>query len=332
VFSFLKKQKSKQPYYIILDIGPQKLVGVVFCCKKGKALIKCLIIKQSENLTGQFLENCLQDMLNEFSSYNLKQPIKAVVCLGQGIVRQKITKMGCVRENPKKKITNTQANNIKQTINEEIIKNIKKTEVGPYVLDSELLLIQIDNKTSYDLAQAVGKQIDLTYLHTYMPTGDYNNLQSLLKQFRINPVVITSTIFWLTEAVDKDAIYIELKSDVTQIAVRRKGITSGIRLLSLGESDLINEPVLWVEGIFTALEGFEMLPCDIFLSSEQNYAKKALKLLKGERWPKFLPFAKKKKFKIMCLDDLSNIIDETGQLDKPQYLSTLSLAGSVLKH
>jgi len=99
------------------------------------------------------------------------------------------------------------------------------------------------------------------------------------------------------------------------------------------EKILDDDCEVWLSGVELALEEFadaDLLPYRFFLCGGGSGLPGIKKALQSPKWIKNLPFAKSPQVSFLQPRDVSNIIDNTGQLRDPQDVTPMALANLAL--
>lgn len=90
---------------------------------------------------------------------------------------------------------------------------------------------------------------------------------------------------------------------------------------------------VWLSGVELTLGEFsniDLLPSRIFLCGGGSNLPEIAQILKTDQWRKDLPFARKPTVHHLKPKDVSNIIDETGELEDPSDVTPMALANVAL--
>ncbi|MFC1632963.1 cell division FtsA domain-containing protein [Patescibacteria group bacterium] len=96
---------------------------------------------------------------------------------------------------------------------------------------------------------------------------------------------------------------------------------------------VVADAEVWLSGVELALSEFdqvELLPNKILLAGGGSKLPEIKKVLKNKTWYKNLPFSKAPNVSSMRIDNVVNIIDETGMLKDAQEITPLGLANLAL--
>lgn len=389
-----KKNKKDNAVFLALDIGTDMVKALV--CEAEGSKGRIIGVGRKAQKLGDMQNGVVMDIASVIANCHSAirdaekmagvETSKMILGISGELVKGATNTTSYVRRDANAKIDLAELKNIihkvqwrafdmvrSQLANETGYSEIDVKLVNAAIVDTRIDGYKVTNPIGFQ-----GKEISLTIFNAFAPLVHFGALQTIAAEIDRELLAVAAEPYALSRSLGYEdggqfgAIFIDVGSGTTDIAIVRNGSLDGIKMFTLGgrmftkrlaqslnvsyqeaeeikltysngnlerqSHKIVREALqsdcdVWLSGVILTLEEFEnidVLPSKILLSGGGSLLPEIKEVLETKDWVKALPFAKKPQINALHPKMITNITDDTKQLNSPQDAVPMALANLAL--
>ncbi|EKD59039.1 MAG: cell division protein (septum formation) [uncultured bacterium] len=250
--------KSGAEYYLALDIGTEVAKALVFQIDgDGKSGIVVGVGKESQkrgnmqsgavsDISG-VIETCKVSIGKALDNAGIKKVKKAIVGIAGELVKGTTTTVHYERGNPDSRIDFPELKSIIQKVQMKAYERIQQQiewetgqDIDVKLINAAIVDVRIDGYQVTNPIGFQGKDVSVSIFNAYAPMIHLGALQAIADELNIDLVSIAAEPYAVARSVDYDdaldfnAIFIDIGGGTTDIAVVRNGGLEGTKMFAFG--------------------------------------------------------------------------------------------------
>lgn len=250
--------KSKGEYYLALDIGTEVVKALVFQVDSEKKIGKIIGVGKEGQKKGNMqsgavsdisgvIDTCQSTINKALENSKIKKVKKAIVGIAGELVKGTTTTVHYERGNSEARIDFPELKNIIQKVQIKAYERIQQQlewetgqDIDVKLINAAVVDVRIDGYQVTNPIGFQGKDVSIGIFNAYAPTIHLGALQAIADELRIDLLSIAAEPYAMARSVDYDdaldfnAIFIDIGGGTTDIAVVRKGGLEGTKMFAFG--------------------------------------------------------------------------------------------------
>jgi cell division protein FtsA len=249
---------NNSEYYLALDVGTEVAKALVFQINAKEKNATVVGVGKEQQKRGNMqsgavsdisgvIETCQIAIDKALKNIKIKKVKKAIVGIAGELVKGTTTTVHYERSNPDSRIDFPELKNIIQKVQEkayERIQNQIEWETGQDIdvklINAAIVDVRIDGYQVTNPIGFQGKDVSISIFNAYAPVIHLGALQAIADELKINLISIVAEPYAVARSVDYDdaldfnAIFIDIGGGTTDIAVVRNGGLEGTKMFAFG--------------------------------------------------------------------------------------------------
>ncbi|MEI8343562.1 MAG: cell division FtsA domain-containing protein [Candidatus Moraniibacteriota bacterium] len=250
--------KSNKEYFLALDIGTEVAKALVFKIDKQEKTANIVGVGKQKQKRGNMQSGAVSDIagaieicqlaINDaLSDAKIKNVKKAIVGIAGELVKGTTTTVHYERLNPDSRIDFPELKNIIQKVQikafERIVQQIEwetGQDIEVKLINAAIVDVRIDGYQVTNPIGFQGKDVSVSIFNAYAPMIHLGALQAIADELHIDLLSIAAEPYAVARSVDYDdaldfnAIFIDIGGGTTDIAVVRNGGLEGTKMFAFG--------------------------------------------------------------------------------------------------
>jgi len=257
---FLSKlfSKNRSEYYLALDIGTEVAKALVFQVDLKEKNAAVIGVGKEPQRKGNMqsgavsdisgaIETCQIAINKALEKANIKKVKKAIVGIAGELVKGTTTTVHYERGNPDSRIDFPELKNIIQKVQEKAYERIQDQiswetgqDIDVKLINAAMVDVRIDGYQVTNPIGFQGRDVSISIFNAYAPVIHLGALQAIADELRIDLLSIAAEPYAVARSVDYDdaldfnAIFIDIGGGTTDIAVVRNGGLEGTKMFAFG--------------------------------------------------------------------------------------------------
>jgi len=250
--------KNSSEYYLALDIGTEVAKALVFYIDNEQKMAMVMGVGKERQKKGNMqsgavsdisgvIETCQSTINKALENAGIKKVKKAIVGIAGELVKGTTTTVHYERGNPDSRIDFQELKNIIQKVQIKAYERIQEQiswetgqDIDVKLINAAIVDVRIDG---YKVANPIGfqgKDVSVSIFNAYAPMIHLGALQAIADELRIDLLSIAAEPYAVARSVDYDdaldfnAIFIDIGGGTTDIAVVRNGGLEGTKMFAFG--------------------------------------------------------------------------------------------------
>jgi len=258
--SFFSKlfSRKKSEYYLALDIGTEVAKALVFQVDLNEKKAAVIGVGKERQKKGNMqsgavsdisgaIETCQIAINKALENAGIKKVKKAIVGIAGELVKGTTTTVHYERGNPDSRIDFPELKNIIQKVQEKAYERIQDQiswetgqDIDVKLINAAMVDVRIDGYQVVNPIGFQGKDVSISIFNAYAPMIHLGALQAIADELRIDLLSIAAEPYAVARSVDYDdaidfnAIFIDIGGGTTDIAVVRNGGLEGTKMFAFG--------------------------------------------------------------------------------------------------
>ncbi len=257
IFSNLFSKNSSE-YFLALDIGTEVTKALIFQINKQEKTANVVGVGKQRQRRGNMqsgavsdisgvIETCQLSIDDALASANIKNVKKAIVGIAGELVKGTTTTVHYERSNPDSRIDFAELKNIIQKVQIKAYERIQQQiewetgqDIDVKLINAAIVDVRIDGYQVTNPIGFQGKDVSVSIFNAYAPMIHLGALQTIADELRIDLLSIAAEPYAVARSVDYDdaldfnAIFIDIGGGTTDIAVVRNGGLEGTKMFAFG--------------------------------------------------------------------------------------------------
>ncbi len=257
IFSNLFSKNSKE-YFLALDIGTEVAKALIFQIDKQTKTANIVGVGKRRQKRGNMqsgavsdisgvIEICQLSIKDALENAEIKNVKKAVVGIAGELVKGTTTTVHYERLNPDSRIDFPELKNIIQKVQIKAYERIEQQiewetgqDIEVKLINAAIVDVRIDGYQVTNPIGFQGKDVSVSIFNAYAPMIHLGALQTIADELRIDLLSIAAEPYAVARSVDYDdaldfnAIFIDIGGGTTDIAVVRNGGLEGTKMFAFG--------------------------------------------------------------------------------------------------
>ncbi|MFA6992532.1 MAG: cell division FtsA domain-containing protein [Candidatus Gracilibacteria bacterium] len=256
---FLKKRNSSaspDSYYLVLDIGTDVVKALV--CESAGAKTKILGVGKKKQKIGDMNSGVVTDIASVIANCHsaIREAEKAagvragkmILGISGELVKGTTTTTSYVRRDANSKIDLSELKNIVHKVQwrafdaarSQLASETGYNEIDVKLVNAAIVDTRIDGYKVTNPIGFQGKEVTLSIFNVFAPLVHYGALQTIAAEIGRELIAIAAEPYALARAIDDSeggkfgAIFIDVGSGITDVAVVRDGRMEGTKMFTLG--------------------------------------------------------------------------------------------------
>jgi cell division protein FtsA len=249
---------NNSEYYLALDVGTEVAKALVFQINAKEKNATVVGVGKEQQKRGNMqsgavsdisgvIETCQIAIDKALKNIKIKKVKQAIVGIAGELVKGTTTTVHYERSNPDSRIDFPELKNIIQKVQEkayERIQNQIEWETGQDIdvklINAAIVDVRIDGYQVTNPIGFQGKDVSISIFNAYAPVIHLGALQAIADELKINLISIVAEPYAVARSVDYDdaldfnAIFIDIGGGTTDIAVVRNGGLEGTKMFAFG--------------------------------------------------------------------------------------------------
>ena len=250
--------KSSNEYYLALDIGTEVVKALVFCVDQKENTAMVVGVGKNQQKRGNMqsgavldisgvIEICQTTINKALYNAGIKKVKKAIVGIAGELVKGTTTTVHYERGNMESRIDFSELKNIIQKVQIKAYERIQDQisfetgqDIDVKLINAAIVDVRIDGYQVTNPIGFQGKDVSISIFNAYAPMIHLGALQAIADELRIDLLSIAAEPYAVARSVDYDdaldfnAIFIDIGGGTTDIAVVRNGGLEGTKMFAFG--------------------------------------------------------------------------------------------------
>jgi cell division protein FtsA len=250
--------RSNSEYYLALDIGTEVAKALVFQINSKEKNAAVIGVGKENQKKGNMqsgavsdisgaIETCQIAISKALEKAKIKKVKKAIVGIAGELVKGTTTTVHYERGNPDSRIDFPELKNIIQKVQEKAYTRIQEQiswetgqDIDVKLINAAIVDVRIDGYQVTNPIGFQGKDVSISIFNAYAPVIHLGALQAVADELRIDLLSIAAEPYAVARSVDYDdaldfnAIFIDIGGGTTDIAVVRNGGLEGTKMFAFG--------------------------------------------------------------------------------------------------
>ncbi len=257
IFSNLFSKNSKE-YFLALDIGTEVAKALVFQINKQEKNASIVGVGRQRQKRGNMqsgavsdisgvIETCQLSIKEALANAKVKNVKKAIVGIAGELVKGTTTTVHYERLNPDSRIDFQELKGIIQKVQVKAYERIAQQiewetgqDIDVKLINAAIVDVRIDGYQVTNPIGFQGKDVSVSIFNAYAPMIHLGALQTIADELHIDLLSIAAEPYAVARSVDYDdaldfnAIFIDIGGGTTDIAVVRNGGLEGTKMFAFG--------------------------------------------------------------------------------------------------
>ncbi len=249
---------NKSEYYLALDIGTEVAKALVFQINKQEKNANIVGVGKQRQKKGNMqsgavsdiagvIETCKASIAEALNNAKLKNVKKAIVGIAGELVKGTTTTVHYERSNPDSRIDFPELKSIIQKVQVKAYERIQEQiswetgqDIDVKLINAAIVDVRIDGYQVTNPIGFQGKDVSVSIFNAYAPMIHLGALQKIADELHIDLLSIAAEPYAVARSVDYDdaldfnAIFIDIGGGTTDIAVVRNGGLEGTKMFAFG--------------------------------------------------------------------------------------------------
>ena len=250
--------KGGKEYFLALDIGTEVTKALIFQIKQPEKTANVVGVGKQRQKKGNMQSGAVSDIAgvieicqlaieDALEQAKLKNVKKAVVGIAGELVKGTTTTVHYERLNPDSRIDFPELKNIIQKVQVKAYERIQQQiewetgqDIEVKLINAAIVDVRIDGYQVTNPIGFQGKDVSVSIFNAYAPMIHLGALQTIADELRIDLLSIAAEPYAVARSVDYDdaldfnAIFIDIGGGTTDIAVVRNGGLEGTKMFAFG--------------------------------------------------------------------------------------------------
>lgn len=250
--------KSSSEYYLALDIGTEVVKALVFYVDQKENSAVVIGVGKERQKRGNMqsgavldisgvIEICQITINKALENAGIKKVKKAIVGIAGELVKGTTTTVHYERGNTDSRIDFSELKNIIQKVQVKAYERIQDQisfetgqDIDVKLINAAIVDVRIDGYQVTNPIGFQGKDVSISIFNAYAPMIHLGALQAIADELRIDLLSIAAEPYAVARSVDYDdaldfnAIFIDIGGGTTDIAVVRNGGLEGTKMFAFG--------------------------------------------------------------------------------------------------
>jgi len=250
--------KNSSGYYLALDVGTEVAKALVFRIDEQEKTAVIVGVGRERQKRGNMqsgavsdisgaIETCQITISKALKNAKIKKVKKAIVGIAGELVKGTTTTVHYERGNPDSRIDFSELKNIIQKVQTKAYERIREQiswetgqDIEVKLINAAIVDVRIDGYQVTNPIGFQGKDVSVSIFNAYAPMIHLGALQTIADELHMNLLSIAAEPYAVARSVDYDdaldfnAIFIDVGGGTTDIAVVRSGGLEGTKMFAFG--------------------------------------------------------------------------------------------------